>query len=94
MGIIFQWLRKWNNFVCSKAGKRIYNLPWPYKLTKTERFVREYRSIRSTMMVMMMRAQAGMAFSCGGFFEMSMGKFAELMDLTYTMVMFVLHLQE
>nr|AIO10899.1 odorant receptor 136 [Culex quinquefasciatus] len=80
--------------LCSKVGKRIYNLPWPYKLTKTERFVCEYRSIRSTMMVMMMRAQAGMAFSCGGFFEMSMGKFAELMDLTYTMVMFVLHLQE
>ncbi|KAL1373504.1 hypothetical protein pipiens_005157 [Culex pipiens pipiens] len=80
--------------LCSEVGKRIYNLPWPYKLTKTERFVREYRSIRSTMMVMMMRAQAGMTFSCGGFFEMSIGKFGELMDLTYTMVMFVLQFQE
>lgn len=39
---------------------------------------------------MLMRAQAGMEFSCGGFFEMSLMKFAELMELTYNMVMFVL----
>ncbi|EDS45165.1 Odorant receptor 7a [Culex quinquefasciatus] len=80
--------------LCSKVGERIYNLPWPHKLTKSDRFAREYRSIRSTMIVMMMRAQAGMAFSCGRFYEMSMEKIAELMKLTYTMVMFVLQVQE
>ncbi|XP_052563700.1 uncharacterized protein LOC128092842 [Culex pipiens pallens] len=53
-------------------------------------FSREYRDIKSTLKIMLMRTQTGMKFSCGGFFVMSLEKFAELMELTYNMVMFVL----
>ncbi|KAL1375033.1 hypothetical protein pipiens_017737, partial [Culex pipiens pipiens] len=84
----------WTICAPKSANESTYNLPWPHKLAKSNCFAREYCSIRSTMMVMMMRAQAGMAFSCGGFYEMSMEKIAELMKLTYTMVMFVLQIQE
>uniref|UniRef100_A0A182QUB4 Odorant receptor n=1 Tax=Anopheles farauti TaxID=69004 RepID=A0A182QUB4_9DIPT len=77
------------NELNAHIGKLLYNMEWPMELRYTEEDAALYRQARSSLLIMMSKTQQRLGISCGGIFEMSREAFANLMKITYTMLMFL-----
>ncbi|XP_039435808.2 uncharacterized protein LOC120417723 [Culex pipiens pallens] len=65
------------------------NLDWPEMLHYSEDYPKEYKSVRTSLLIVTIRAQHSLGISCGGIFEMSQDKFALLVRMTYSVLMFL-----
>ncbi|KAL1398058.1 hypothetical protein pipiens_009260 [Culex pipiens pipiens] len=77
------------NEVHSQIADKIMNLDWPEMLHYSEEFPKEYKSVRTSLLIVTIRAQHSLGISCGGIFEMSQDKFALLVRMTYSVLMFL-----
>lgn len=64
-------------------------LEWPDNLLHSTQFSKEYKSLRTSMLIVMQQAQKPLAISCGGFFVMGKDKYTALVRNVYSMAMFV-----
>ncbi|KAL1399102.1 hypothetical protein pipiens_008469 [Culex pipiens pipiens] len=69
-------------------GWAVYNLDWPEKLEWDDQFQEEYRSVRATMLNVMVVAQQPLRLNCYGFFEFTQDRFYELLNMAYSMYTF------
>ncbi|KAL1399105.1 hypothetical protein pipiens_008472 [Culex pipiens pipiens] len=69
-------------------GWEVYNLDWHEKLEWEEQFQEEYRSVRATMLNVMIVAQQPLRLNCYGFFEFTQDRFYELLNMAYSMFTF------
>ncbi|KXJ78651.1 hypothetical protein RP20_CCG003919 [Aedes albopictus] len=61
---------------------------WGVDLRYSKRFSREYKQIRSMVLMIIMQSQKSLNFSCGGLFELTMGSFTTIVNKTYTLTMY------
>ncbi|EDS44717.1 Odorant receptor 7a [Culex quinquefasciatus] len=73
----------------SQIADKIMNLDWPEMLHYSEDYPKEYKSVRTSLLIVTIRAQHSLGISCGGIFEMSQDKFALLVRMTYSVLMFL-----
>ncbi|EAA44843.1 AGAP002995-PA [Anopheles gambiae str. PEST] len=71
-------------------GDRLYGTEWMLKLQYSRDFQREYRSAALTIRLLIMRSQHRVRFTCGSINPVSMEKFTEFLNLSYSIVMFLL----
>ncbi|KAL1399104.1 hypothetical protein pipiens_008471 [Culex pipiens pipiens] len=69
-------------------GWAVYNLDWPEKLEWDDQFQEEYRSVRATMLNVMIVAQQPLGLNCFGLFEFTQDRFYELLNMAYSMYTF------
>ncbi|EDS45185.1 Odorant receptor 7a [Culex quinquefasciatus] len=69
-------------------GWEVYNLDWPEKLEWDDQFQEEYRSVRATMLNVMIVAQQPLGLNCYGFFEFTQDRFYELLNMAYSVYTF------
>ncbi|KAL1402438.1 hypothetical protein pipiens_019760 [Culex pipiens pipiens] len=69
-------------------GWEVYNLDWPEKLEWDAQYQEEYRSVRATMLNVMIVAQQPLGLNCFGFFEFTQDRFYELLNMAYSMYTF------
>ncbi|XP_062552485.1 uncharacterized protein LOC134217690 [Armigeres subalbatus] len=67
---------------------KLFKFEWGVKLRYSKRFDREFKHIKSTVMIVMMQSQRSLNLSCGGLFEMTMDKFTNIMNKSYTLTMY------
>uniref|UniRef100_A0A182JC43 Uncharacterized protein n=1 Tax=Anopheles atroparvus TaxID=41427 RepID=A0A182JC43_ANOAO len=65
-------------------GERLYATKWILQLRYTREFHHEYRSAVRTITILLGRSQQRIRFTCGSINEVSMAKFADFINLTYT----------
>ncbi|XP_058817735.1 uncharacterized protein LOC131681048 [Topomyia yanbarensis] len=71
----------------------LYQLEWPSLLQYDRMYVREYKYVRRTILIVMMRSQHRLNFHCGGLFEMSMQTFSATVKTCYTILTFLMRVQ-
>uniref|UniRef100_A0A182JDT7 Uncharacterized protein n=1 Tax=Anopheles atroparvus TaxID=41427 RepID=A0A182JDT7_ANOAO len=76
-----------------RIGELLYGLDWPEQLRYSAADAHRYRQARTALLIMMSKSQKNLDITCGGFFVMSSEAFANLVKLTYTMLMFLLDTQ-
>ncbi|XP_035893454.1 uncharacterized protein LOC118503850 [Anopheles stephensi] len=76
-----------------QIGTILYNFDWPRLLRFSVRYRHEYRSVRRTILLVILQSQQSLRFSYGAHGEISMHSFAELMQKSYSMLTFMLQLQ-
>ncbi|KAL9696912.1 hypothetical protein quinque_000353 [Culex quinquefasciatus] len=69
-------------------GWEVYNLDWHEKLEWDDQYRDEYRSVRATMLNVMIVAQQPLRLNCFGFFEFTQDRFYELLNMAYSMFTF------
>ncbi|XP_038119450.1 uncharacterized protein LOC6051012 [Culex quinquefasciatus] len=69
-------------------GWEVYNLDWPEKLEWDDQFQEEYRSVRATMLNVIIVAQQPLGLNCYGFFEFTQDRFYELLNMAYSVYTF------
>uniref|UniRef100_A0A182RV58 Uncharacterized protein n=1 Tax=Anopheles funestus TaxID=62324 RepID=A0A182RV58_ANOFN len=74
-------------------GTILYNFDWPRLLRYSIRYRSEYQSVRRTILLVILQTQQSLRFSYGAHGEISMHSFAELMQKSYSMLTFMLQLQ-
>uniref|UniRef100_A0A182T3G3 Odorant receptor n=1 Tax=Anopheles maculatus TaxID=74869 RepID=A0A182T3G3_9DIPT len=73
-------------------GNKLYETDWMLQLQYSRKFHREYRSEALTIGLLVMRSQQRIRFTCGSINAVSMEKFTEFINLSYTIVMFLLNI--
>ncbi|EDS26861.1 Odorant receptor 7a [Culex quinquefasciatus] len=68
------------NEAYSSIGRALYNLKWPTKLEYNEGYKFEYRSVRQTMITVLVVSQQSLGLNCFGFFEFTQERFWELLS--------------
>ncbi|XP_050080926.1 uncharacterized protein LOC126568485 [Anopheles maculipalpis] len=76
-----------------QIGTILYNFDWPRRLRFSIRYRAEYRNVRRTILLVILQSQQSLRFSYGAHGEISMHSFAELMQKSYSMLTFMLQLQ-
>ncbi|KAL9697022.1 hypothetical protein quinque_000463 [Culex quinquefasciatus] len=69
-------------------GGHVYALNWPEQLEYNPDFALRYRATLDTMTTVMVRARHPLRLNCFGFFEFTLERFAELVNLAYSLVTF------
>ncbi|XP_058817736.1 uncharacterized protein LOC131681049 [Topomyia yanbarensis] len=77
----------------SATKDALYRLEWPTLLQYDRMYDREYKCIRRTLLIVMMRFQERLHFHCGGLFEMSMKIFSATVKTCYTILTFLMRVQ-
>uniref|UniRef100_A0A182Q2K2 Odorant receptor n=1 Tax=Anopheles farauti TaxID=69004 RepID=A0A182Q2K2_9DIPT len=73
-------------------GDRLYGTDWMMKMRYTPAFHREYRSAALTIRLLITRSQHRIRFTCGTINAVSMEKFTEFVNMSYSIVMFLLNI--
>uniref|UniRef100_A0A182PKN0 Uncharacterized protein n=1 Tax=Anopheles epiroticus TaxID=199890 RepID=A0A182PKN0_9DIPT len=71
-------------------GDKLYETDWMRKLEYSRDFHRQYRSEVLTIRLLIMRSQHRLCFTCGSINAVSMEKFTDFLNLSYSIVMFLL----
>ncbi|XP_062559681.1 uncharacterized protein LOC134224366 [Armigeres subalbatus] len=80
--------------VHAAMGTVIYALEWPTELRYDRRNHHHYKYVSKVLQFMLMRTQSRVRFHCGGLFEMSRGTFTFTVKTCYTMLTFILRMQD
>uniref|UniRef100_A0A182N663 Uncharacterized protein n=1 Tax=Anopheles dirus TaxID=7168 RepID=A0A182N663_9DIPT len=73
-------------------GDRLYGTDWMMQMRYSRAFHREYRSAALTIGLLLTRSQHRIRFTCGSINAVSMAKFTEFINLSYSIVMFLLNI--
>ncbi|XP_050071225.1 uncharacterized protein LOC126559153 [Anopheles maculipalpis] len=79
-------LQDMNHYIAEK----LYGTDWMLELQFSRKFQREYRSESLTIGLLINRSQQRIRFTCGSINAVSMEKFTEFINLSYSIVMFLL----
>ncbi|XP_055634219.1 uncharacterized protein LOC129774498, partial [Toxorhynchites rutilus septentrionalis] len=74
------------------TGEAIYRLEWPLYLRYDGRHARQYKNVRNSLLIGMMRSNQRLHFHCGGMYEMSMKTFSVTVKTCYTILTFLMQL--
>ncbi|KXJ67987.1 hypothetical protein RP20_CCG006796 [Aedes albopictus] len=80
--------------VHGEMGTVIYALAWPSEMRYDRRNHRHYKYVSRVLQVVLMRSQRRLRFHCGGLFEMSRATFTFTVKTCYTMLTFLLRMQD
>ncbi|KXJ81544.1 hypothetical protein RP20_CCG018937 [Aedes albopictus] len=67
---------------------------WGVDLRYSKRFAREYKKVRSMVLMIIMQSQKSLNFSCGGLFELTMGSFTSIINKTYTLTTYFWNIKQ
>ncbi|KXJ79577.1 hypothetical protein RP20_CCG000278 [Aedes albopictus] len=70
-------------------GQSAHEMDWPDHLQHSHQFERQYRAVRAKILIMMTVGSQEVRFSAGGYFEFTQEKFTDLMNKSYSMIMFL-----
>uniref|UniRef100_A0A182Q8W5 Odorant receptor n=1 Tax=Anopheles farauti TaxID=69004 RepID=A0A182Q8W5_9DIPT len=82
------------NYLHTQIGSTLYELNWYSQLRYSVRFASQYRQIRKTMLIIMVRAQKPLSFTINGFGTISMRRFEDLMHSSYSLLTLLLQLKK
>lgn len=80
--------------VHGEMGAVVYALEWPSELRYDRRNHHHYKYVSKILQIVLMRSQRRLRFHCGGLFEMSRGTFTFTVKTCYTMLTFLLRMQD
>ncbi|XP_053675885.1 uncharacterized protein LOC128726119 [Anopheles nili] len=80
------------NDLNNRIGMTLYNLDWSQLLRYSTRFRFEYGCVRRIILQVIVQSQQSLRFTYGAAGEISMNSFAELMQKSYSMLTFLLQL--
>uniref|UniRef100_A0A182J301 Uncharacterized protein n=1 Tax=Anopheles atroparvus TaxID=41427 RepID=A0A182J301_ANOAO len=66
-------------------GTTLYNLNWNHGLRYSKRFALNYRNLRQSLLIVMLRAQTPFRLRVTGYGTFSINRFAELINSSYSM---------
>ncbi|EJY57788.1 AAEL017277-PA [Aedes aegypti] len=75
-------------------AKKLSQFHWGVDLRYSKRFARDYKQIRSMVLMVIMQSQKSLNFSCGGLFELTMGSFTAVINKTYTLTTYFWNIKQ
>uniref|UniRef100_A0A182TBI0 Odorant receptor n=1 Tax=Anopheles maculatus TaxID=74869 RepID=A0A182TBI0_9DIPT len=81
------------NELNTKIGMVLYEMEWYSKLRFSKRFASDYRHVRSSLLIIIMRTQTPLSFTVNGFGTISMGRFVDLLNSSYSFMALLLQLK-
>nr|NP_001345705.1 odorant receptor 75 [Aedes aegypti] len=82
--ILFGWVCDRLEVKASDVGRQVYNSDWPSNFIYREDNALDYRFTRKNLLIVMMRAQNRIRFSCGSVLDMSLETSYQLLKLCYS----------
>ncbi|KXJ78652.1 hypothetical protein RP20_CCG003920 [Aedes albopictus] len=73
---------------------KLSHFHWGVDLRYSKRFAREYKKVRSMVLMIIMQSQKSLNFSCGGLFELTMGSFTSIINKTYTLTTYFWNIKQ
>ncbi|XP_055524094.1 uncharacterized protein LOC129717875 [Wyeomyia smithii] len=70
----------------------LYNLDWHQRLRYVSALNSDYRQVRVTLLMIMVKTQTKLGISCAGMFEISIEAFGELVTKMYNVLAFLLNI--
>uniref|UniRef100_A0A182N2Y0 Uncharacterized protein n=1 Tax=Anopheles dirus TaxID=7168 RepID=A0A182N2Y0_9DIPT len=81
------------NDLHARIGSTLCELKWHTQLRYSVRFASQYRQIRKSILIILMRTQTPIPFTINGFGMISMGRFVDLMNSSYSFLTLLLQLK-
>lgn len=69
-------------------------MDWPDQLKYSQLFEHQYRAVRTKLLLMITVGSQDVRFSAGGYFEFTLEKFTDLMNISYSMIMFLWEMRQ
>uniref|UniRef100_A0A182W240 Uncharacterized protein n=1 Tax=Anopheles minimus TaxID=112268 RepID=A0A182W240_9DIPT len=81
------------NDLHAKIGMVLYEMKWYNKLRFSTQFPSEYRHVRSTLLIIIIRTQTPLSFTINRIGIVSMNRFAELLNSSYSFLALLIQLK-
>ncbi|KAL9704283.1 hypothetical protein quinque_007801 [Culex quinquefasciatus] len=86
----FCWLATKLNDLNNQIANRIYEQEWHSEMQYSDDLPEQYRSVKQSLLIVMINAQRSLGISVGGVYELSLELMVELLHNSYSTLMFLL----
>ncbi|XP_001846645.2 uncharacterized protein LOC6036613 [Culex quinquefasciatus] len=86
----FCWLATKLNDLNNQIANRIYEQEWHSEMQYSDDLPEQYRSVKQSLLIVMINAQRSLGVSVGGVYELSLELMVELLHNSYSTLMFLL----
>ncbi|XP_038122001.1 odorant receptor 49b-like [Culex quinquefasciatus] len=85
----FCWLATKMNEMNFRIAGLIYEQEWYREMQYSDNLPKMYRSVKQSLLIVMIFAQQSLGIAVGGIYELSMELFMELLNNSYSLLMFL-----